>query len=114
MTYSIQMIFVETLFFSRVRENYMPDDSYRLLQRGLLVEPEQGRMIQGLNGARKLRWYGSGKGKRGGLRIIFLPWIPREEIWMLALYAKNEKEDLTETDKQILGTIIAEIKRGEL
>ena len=51
-------------------------------------------MIRGSGGVRKLRWSTTGRGKRGGLRIIYYPRIHDGEIWMLTIYAKNEAESI--------------------
>jgi len=44
---------------------------------------------------RKLRWAGSGRGKRGGLRVIYYWWVVKDRISMLLVYPKNEMDDLT-------------------
>jgi len=63
--------FIETPIFSRQLYDLLADDEYRALQLALLLRPEQGARIAGSGGLRKLRWRLRGKGKRGGLRIIY-------------------------------------------
>lgn len=59
------------------------------------MRPEAGALIPGSGGLRKLRWAGSGRGKRGGLRVIYY-WRDRKgEIWLLTVYAKNEAADVS-------------------
>src|ERR1035438_72384 len=67
--------FVEAPAFSRYREDYLDDEGFRELQRDLANNPEQGDLIPGAGGIRKLRWRDvrRGKGKRGGLRIRLIP-----------------------------------------
>lgn len=93
--------FVEAPAFNRHRENYLDDDGFRLLQQKLAENPEAGDLIPGAGGIRKLRWKDRrrGKGKRGGLRIIYYCFLSDEEIWLLTLYDKNEASDLTATQK---------------
>jgi hypothetical protein len=63
--------FVETKLFTRLVQEYLSDDEYRALQQALLQDPEAGAVIPGAGGARKLRWGMAGRGKRGGLRVIY-------------------------------------------
>jgi hypothetical protein len=65
------------------------------LQSFLAEHPENGKVIQGSGGIRKLRWAGSGRGKRGGLRVIYYWWVAKDRISMLMVYPKNERDDLT-------------------
>ncbi len=61
-----------------------------MLQLALVANPEAGAVIPGSGGIRKLRWRGSGRGKSGGLRIIYYLRLAEGRVWMLTLYAKNE------------------------
>ena len=62
--------FVETKLFTRLIDEYLSDDEFAALQLSLAVNPEAGDVIKGTGGVRKMRWAGSGRGKRGGLRVI--------------------------------------------
>lgn len=80
-----------------MREYYLHDDAYQTVQQALLAKPEAGALIPGTGGLRKLRWpdFRRGKGRRGGLRIVYL-YLPRDsEIWLFTLYGKDEADDLT-------------------
>jgi hypothetical protein len=74
------------------------------LQLGLTSNPEAGSLIPGAGGIRKLRWKDSrrGKGKRGGLRVIYYVFLSDEEIWLLTLYDKDEATDLPREAKEQL------------
>ena len=86
----------------------LSDDEYRALQIALLLRPEQGPLIPGSRGLRKVRWAGSGRGKRGGLRVIYY-WHPAAEtLYMLFVYAKNAQEDLTPLQLKTLRQLIQE------
>ena len=86
--------FIETKLFSRLVEEYLSDDSYRQLQAALASDPEAGPLIPGSGGLRKLRWGISGRGKRGGLRVIYYARIKQDEMWLLTLYPKNVAENI--------------------
>jgi hypothetical protein len=93
--------FVEAPAFSRFREDYLDDEGFRELQLALAGNPEAGDLIPGAGGTRKLRWGDSrrGKGKRGGLRIVYYCFLSDEEIWLLTLYGKDEAADLSKDEK---------------
>jgi len=86
--------FIETKLFTRLVEEYLSDDSYRQLQAALASNPDAGPLIPGSGGLRKLRWGISGRGKRGGLRVIYYARIKEDEIWLLTLYPKNVAENI--------------------
>ena len=81
--------FVETRLFTRLVREYLTDDEYAQLQTTLAVDPEIGDVIPGSGGVRKMRWGTAGRGKRGGVRLIYFLRRREGEIWMLTLYAKN-------------------------
>jgi hypothetical protein len=93
--------FVEAPAFSRYREDYLDDEGFRKLQQALAGNPEEGDLVPGAGGIRKLRWKDSrrGKGKRGGLRIVYYCFLSDEEIWLLTLYGKDEASDLKKDEK---------------
>ena len=102
------MRFVETPVFTRVITAILDDESYRLLQSTLMVRPEQGVTIAGTRGARKLRWSRPGKGKRGGIRVIYY-WAAREAVcYMLYAYSKSAQGDLTPRQARMLAQLIRE------
>lgn len=81
--------FVETKLFTRLIAEYLGDDEYIALQQALLVNPEAGDLIRGSGGVRKLRWQVAGRGKRGGIRVIYYLRSQQGQIWLLTVYAKN-------------------------
>lgn len=96
--------FVEAPAFSRYREDYLDDDGLRELQTALSKNPEAGDIIRDAGGIRKLRWRDTrrGKGKRGGLRIIYYSFLKDGDIWLLAIYDKSEVSDLSKHDRDQL------------
>ncbi|MEE8114571.1 MAG: hypothetical protein V3T23_09465 [Nitrososphaerales archaeon] len=80
---------METPIFTREIHDLFPDDDYRYLQFELLLPPEAGAIIPGSGGLRKVRWGSVGKGKRGGVRVIYY-WNTAEEcIYILLVYGKS-------------------------
>ena len=86
--------FIETKLFSQLVAEYLSDEEYSKLQQTLIGKPEAGDLIPGSGGVRKLRWKGSGRGKRGGVRVIYYARSRQGQIWMLTLYAKNVSENI--------------------
>ena len=102
------MRFVETPVFTSLVRRHLSDEQYRGLQLALLLRPEQGVVIRGSGGLRKLRWALEGRGKRGGLRVIYC-WAVEEQVcYMLYLYGKNEQGDLTPAQIRVLGKLVRE------
>ena len=87
--------FIETKLFSRLVVGYLTDEEYSNLQNVLIENPEAGELIPGSGGVRKLRWGLAGRGKRGGLRIIYYAQTRQGRIWMLTVYAKNVTENIS-------------------
>ncbi len=88
------MTFYETDIFTEQIVDLIEDNSYAELQASLIVDPEAGDLIPRSKGLRKVRWRAPGRGKRGGIRVIYYL-VHREEIFMLYAYAKNDRADLT-------------------
>ena len=88
------LTFVETKLFTSLVGGYLPDDEYAALQLSIAANPEAGQIVRGSGGVRKLRWSGSGRGKRGGIRVIYYLRTTRGEVWMLTVYAKNEADSI--------------------
>ena len=95
------MEFVESPAFTRHLSDYLSDEGYRALQSELASNPQAGDLMPGTGGFRKMRWADTrrGKGKRGGLRIIYYCFLSDEEIWLLTLYGKDIASDLSKDEK---------------
>ena len=96
--------FVEAPAFMRFRDDYLDDEGFAELQRYMASNPEAGDTVPGAGGIRKLRWKDPrrGKGKRGGLRVIYYCFLSEQEIWLLTLYDKDEAADLTKDERDHL------------
>jgi mRNA-degrading endonuclease RelE of RelBE toxin-antitoxin system len=101
------MIFIETSKFTKLVEELLSDVEYANLQQYLLKKPDAGNVVPGSGGVRKLRWKKEGKGKSGGVRIIYYWKKSEDEIWMLTAYEKSKQENIP---GHILKKIAEEIK----
>ena len=88
----------------------LTDDDLRVLQELLLKDPKVGDVIPGASGIRKVRIPVEGIGKRSGGRVIYIDIEVKESIYLLDVYAKNEKTDLTEKEKKLLAKLVERLK----
>lgn len=102
------MEFLEAPAFTRYVSGYLADEEYRELQNRLAAAPEHGDVIPGTGGFRKFRWADPrrGKGRRGGLRVIYYYFPGERQIWLITLYDKDEASDLTPKERQALKSAI--------
>lgn len=109
----MKAVFVESSDFTDSVVRLLPDDAYAQLQQELMDDPNKGNVIPGCGGLRKVRTSNPkrGKGKRGGLRVIYL-YIPETKwFFMLDIYGKDEHADLTADEKKALSKLATELKR---
>lgn len=100
------MIIIETSIFSRLIQDMMSDDDYRLLQEALITRPDAGDVIKGSGGLRKVRWKLEGKGKSGGIRVIYYWVTADDQIRMVYAYRKSKQENLTSEQLAALKQIV--------
>ena len=100
------MQFIETSIFTRQVTTLLTDDEYSQLQIALSTHPGMGAIIPHSGGLRKIRWSMSGKGKRGGVRAIYYWIVAEDQILMLFMYPKSEKDDLTLQELKVLREIV--------
>ena len=103
------MVFVETTLFTKLLGDYLADDEYRQLQAHLIARPDAGVVIRGSGGVRKVRWRTGGKGKSGGVRVIYYWAVSDAQIFFLTLYAKAEKDDLSAADLKRIVALLTEL-----
>ena len=106
------MIFVETRPFRQRLADFMDDSAFRVFQNELQATPEKGEVMPGCGGFRKVRVGDEkrGKGKRGGARVVYLNIPEADRIDLVAIYGKNEKEDLTANEKKMLASLAQEMR----
>ena len=92
--------FVESRKFERVRRTLWSDEEFAEFQEFLTRNPLTGDVIPGTNGLRKVRFSqpSRNKGKRGGVRVIYLWQRSDSQIWLLSMYSKDKQNDLNDQD----------------
>jgi mRNA-degrading endonuclease RelE of RelBE toxin-antitoxin system len=88
------MQFIEATAFTKHLYDYLSEDEYIGLQSFLLQYPESGKIVRGSGGVRKIRWAMSGRGKSGGVRVIYYFKKQDDEVWLLTIYSKSETENI--------------------
>lgn len=104
----MKALFIELPAFERYRSRYLDDEGLRGLQAALLEAPTKGDVIEGTGGLRKIRHADPrrGKGKRGGLRVIYYWWQSGQQFWLFTLYDKDEMGDLSPDERAALKTML--------
>jgi mRNA-degrading endonuclease RelE of RelBE toxin-antitoxin system len=105
------MTFYETDIFTEQIVALIDDESYSELQSVLLADPEAGDLMPRSRGLRKIRWRARGRGKRGGIRVIYYL-VDQDEIFMLYAYSKSRREDISPDQAQILRALVDEHLRS--
>ncbi|MCP5099795.1 MAG: type II toxin-antitoxin system RelE/ParE family toxin [Chloroflexi bacterium] len=100
------MIIIETSLFTKQVQKLLSDEEYRHLQSDLANRPDMGAIIPKSGGLRKVRWRYRGKGKRGGVRIIYFWQVSKERLLMLLMYPKNVQDNLTPVQLKLLKQIV--------
>jgi mRNA-degrading endonuclease RelE of RelBE toxin-antitoxin system len=112
---TVPMTVVETPFFLKKAASLMRDDEREDLIGFVGLRPEAGDVIPETGGVRKLRWGREGKGKRGGVRLIYYFHNEAFPLFLLTVYAKNQKGNLTKAErnelKQLVPLLISTYKR---
>ena len=108
MAYTINAEFIKTSVFTRQIGELLTDAQYQDLQLDLLANPEGGPVIRKSGGLRKLRWSGSGHGKRGGIRVIYYYLTKQGNVLMLFAYPKGRQDDLSKDQLKVLKQIVQE------
>ena len=109
----VKAVFVELPPFRRHLDSYLNDTGFAALQAALMADPEGGDVIPDAGGLRKYRFADPrrGKGKRGGLRLIYFWWAEGAQFWSYTLYGKDEVSDLTSEQRRALRAMLkAELK----
>lgn len=103
------MEFIETPTFTRLLGTLLTDDEYAGLQNVLVENPERGDIIKGGGGIRKLRYALFGRGKSGGVRVVYYWLRDDQQVYMLLIYPKSKKDDLTDRETALLREFVKEL-----
>jgi hypothetical protein len=104
------VVFIETPVFTRLVKEALSDDDYGAFQQSLAHQPDAGDLIRGGGGIRKVRWALPGRGKSGGIRVIYYWRVKADQIYLLFLFPKGERSDLTSAQVKQLAKHVRELK----
>lgn len=107
----IPQVVVETAAYLRAVESIWDDELRAEFVSYIGVNPTQGDIIPGTGGIRKIRYQGSGHGKRGGVRVIYYFYNEDNPVYLLYAYPKNVQVNLSEREKKALSAVATEIKQ---
>ena len=102
--------FIELSGFSKHRKELLDDDAFQKMQEALIINPEEGSVIKNTGGFRKLRWSLPGKGKSGGVRVIYYNLTSAGRLYLALIYPKNEMDNLTDSQKAALKKVSKELE----
>lgn len=111
MAYYINMEFIETPISTKAITELLSDDEYSAFQKYLIENPESGDVIKGGSGIRKIRWSLANRGKSGSMRVIYYYKIVNNQIFLIYVYTKKKKSDLSEQEKKLFGEIAKEFAK---
>ena len=103
------MEFIKTPTFTRMVTALLSDEEYQGLQNTLVELPDRGKLIRGGGGIRKMRFAAQGRGKSGGVRVIYYWMREAAQMYMLAIYPKSAKDDLSDEETAILRQLVKEL-----
>ena len=106
-------LFIYTKEFDRLWKSAgFGDTELRMIENKLIKNPSTGKVISGTYGLRKFRWNIKGKGKSGGLRILYVDFPIHSKLFLITLIKKSERENITQPEKKIINKLITEIKNN--
>jgi hypothetical protein len=105
------IVIAETKPFQNAAKKLITEDELSQIIGHVAFHPEGGDLIQGAGGIRKLRWDRPGMGKSGGLRVIYFFHDLNMPLYLLAVYPKSQKSNITDSEKAIMGKLTKELIR---
>ena len=107
------MRLIVTTTYERAIRKLIAEDARERMEAQIVANPADAPVIPGTGGIRKLRWAGSGRGKRGGIRTIYYYHADPAAVYLPMACAKADREDMKPADKKTWSRLAAEIKREE-
>ena len=96
----------ETSEYLRRAEKLLSDDERRDVLAYLAEHPRAGDLMEGTGGVRKLRWSRGGRGKSGGVRVIYYFHSEAIPLYLLTLFAKNERSNISKAERNELAELV--------
>jgi hypothetical protein len=97
----------ETAEYRKRAEVLLPTEERTAIINHLAMHPKSGVIMQGTGGIRKLRWARPGTGKSGGIRIIYFYHDTRMPLYLITMFGKSEKDNLSRSEQNILKKLVA-------
>jgi len=89
----------------------LTDINLKELQEEILFNPKNGKVIQGTGGLRKMRFSLKNKGRRGGIRVLYVDFVMYEKVYLITAYAKNIKDNLSPSETTNIRKAIQLLKK---
>jgi hypothetical protein len=111
----MKRLVIQTTQFSSTLDNLIKKrklnkEDYILFEYSLISDPEQGDLVKGSGGIRKTRLRSSTKGKSSSFRVYYYDIAVKERLYLLVLFAKNVKEDLSSKEKKWCRSYIQQLR----
>ena len=100
------------IFDKQWRAMELDDNDLQALQIELLKDPQIGSVIQGTGKLRKMRFAFPNRGKSGSSRVLYVDFVLAETIYLIFAYPKNEKDNLTDEERNNIKKMIAKIEQS--
>lgn len=106
---------IETTNFTKIKDSLLKkrqllDEDYADFKEQLAKHPESGDLVSGTGGIRKTRLKSASRGKSGGFRVCYYDISHRDKIYLIAIYPKNEQENISMEDKKLLKKLVGILK----
>jgi mRNA-degrading endonuclease RelE of RelBE toxin-antitoxin system len=101
---------IETPLFARRADKLLSTEEHEELIFYLALHPQEGDEISGTGGVRKLRFGAKGRGKSGGVRVIYYFYDFENPVYAILIYGKNEQVDLTAEQKRTVSALAVALK----
>ena len=92
----------------------LDDEDLRELQEQILIDPQKGNVVPGTGGLRKIRFQYHKKGKRGGIRVLYVDIVVVEKIYLITAYSKGDIENVNEAQKKQISNMVESLKKSAL
>ena len=105
--------FIQTTEFSRNWDKLgFSDDDLRLLELDIMKHPDKYPVMQGTGGLRKARVALDNKGNSGGARVCYVDFVLAETVYLITVYGKNEKANLSKEERNNIKKVIEALSKS--
>ena len=102
-----------TAQYERQARRLLTELEIAAMEASIAADPEAHPVVSGTGGLRKARWGRQGKGKRGGVRVVYYYWFSDNEVYMLFMYAKNEQADMDAAGRKAAKKFVEDLKHAK-